>query len=307
MDQYESLLEKLEPLLGGENDKKYLEDSRSVLSHYKMTIQEQSRDKTTALRLLEYQEAVIGFEERFDITPQRKLLNANTCILQINSPLEEERSPKGKHYVIICNDILICSRLTKKSEIKGKKFIHLCSINLNQCALKDIPGDKNAISLCEHEDSDIGKEFIFFCRSKEEIQEWKTAITSAMEYCSTNKIIGVLLSDLMSSEQEKGNLVPSIIDKCTIHLVSSGALKKEGLIRVSANASDIMDLTKKINAGKLESFDDVDPHLAVCLLKKFFRDMPDSVFTKAKYQEFIDAGEYNNSGVIFYFYIDFLK
>ena len=164
--------------------------------------------------------------------------------------------------------------------------------------------DKNLI-VKEQEAKDLENEITIFATSKED-KEWQKAITDAINYTRKHKVIGIPLNELMN-EREKQNLVPSLVEQCTLALVSSGALKKEGLIRVSANASDIMQLTRQINSGEIVSMENVDPHLIVCILKKFFRDLPDPVFTHKQFQFFLEAsGLFFHLSKVFFFVILFL-
>jgi len=129
-----------------------------------------------------------------------------------------------------------------------------------------------------------------FLGSKED-KEWPSAIETAIDNARKHKVIGISLDELMKSEREKGNLVPALVEQCTVSLVSSGALKKEGLIRVSANAEDLMRLTQRINSGQFVSMDKIDSHCIMCILKKFFRDLPDPVFTHKQFAFFLEANE----------------
>ena len=290
---YENLIEKLKPLLTNEEDKKIIENASCLLAQYESTVRESQTDKTSVLQLLEYQDATIGYDgDDLSIIPKRKVLKEGAITLQVDSPDEEAISPKGKHYIMLCNDMLVVSKKMKKNEVKGKRYKHLFILNLNQVTLEENSSEKYSFNLLEEETGDIAKEVSIYCRGKEEYQDWKTAFEFALGFVTQSKVIGVPLDDLMNSEQEKGNTVPSIIEKITHYLISSGQLSKEGLIRVSANASDIMELTKQINAGKIDEFTDTDPHLVISILKKFFRELPDSIFTKAKFKDFVETGKY---------------
>merc|ERR1712137_835992 len=134
---------------------------------------------------------------------------------------------------------------------------------------------------------DLERKFTIFCSSAPEKQEWLEAFQKSIVWSNQRKIIGVPFDDLRASDRERTNLVPSLVEQCTSALVSSGALRKEGLIRVSAPTSEMLELTNRLNEGQDIDMRKMDPHLIVSLLKKFFRDMPECIFTSELYDKLI--------------------
>jgi len=284
---YEALLEQADEQAKSEDDKVSLKKAKAAIEDYKNSISGNETDKASVAQLLEVQEQLIDFTgQSLDAVPERRFIRGGKVTVQIDSVDEDSASPKGRHQLYLCNDIIICTKKAPKAE--GKKKFKLVAISkLLQTSIKACD-DKNILKLQEQLAKDIELTYTLFLSSKED-KEWRKAIEDAITKARQHRVIGIPLEELMQSEREKGNLVPSLVEQCTHVLVSTGALKKEGLIRVSANASEILALTQRINSGRLVSMEGVDAHSIVCILKKFFRDMPDPVFTHKQFPFFLEA------------------
>ena len=104
-------------------------------------------------------------------------------------------------------------------------------------------------------------------------------------------VFGISLEELFQRDQ---NAVPIVVMQCTLAVDTFG-LDVEGIYRQSGNASHINSLKSQFdhNAAQVDFrnpanfFHDVNS--VATLLKQFFRDLPDPLFTTVGYQGFIDA------------------
>lgn len=106
-------------------------------------------------------------------------------------------------------------------------------------------------------------------------------------------VFGISLEELFQRDQ---NAVPIVVMQCTLAVDTFG-LDVEGIYRLSGNASHINSLKSQFdhNAAQVDFrnpanfFHDVNS--VATLLKQFFRDLPDPLFTAVGYQGFIDAAK----------------
>jgi len=95
-------------------------------------------------------------------------------------------------------------------------------------------------------------------------------------------MFGVSLDELMGPDGEF-SAVPLVIRDCLAYLRSQG-LNKQGLFRRSPSTTILRQLEEAYNRGQrvdIAHYD--DPHLAAVLIKKFFRMLPQSIFSEDMY------------------------
>jgi hypothetical protein len=106
-------------------------------------------------------------------------------------------------------------------------------------------------------------------------------------------VFGISLDDLFQRDQ---NAVPIVVMQCILAVDTFG-LDVEGIYRLSGNASHINTLKSQFdhNASQIDFrnpanfFHDVNS--VATLMKQFFRDLPDPLFTTIGYQGFIEAAK----------------
>jgi hypothetical protein len=88
--------------------------------------------------------------------------------------------------------------------------------------------------------------------------------------------------------------VPLIVYSC-ISCVETYGLKHEGIYRVSGNATKVAQLKAQfdsepagVDLSHPGSFSH-DINIPATLLKLFFRELPEALFTRQAYQDFLDA------------------
>lgn len=84
------------------------------------------------------------------------------------------------------------------------------------------------------------------------------------------------------------NYIPPVVRKCVDCLSITGVIDTEGLFRRSGNFSVINDIKKRVNAGELVDFKDVDTHVIAGLLKCFLRDLEEPLLTYDLYDEIVN-------------------
>lgn len=76
--------------------------------------------------------------------------------------------------------------------------------------------------------------------------------------------------------------------KCVDSLSITGVIDTEGLFRRSGNLNTINDMKKRVNAGDVIDFKDVDTHAIAGLLKTFLRDLKEPLLTFELYDEIVN-------------------
>jgi hypothetical protein len=113
------------------------------------------------------------------------------------------------------------------------------------------------------------------------------------------RIFGVNLDTQMERQRkeqpELDSDIPSVITKATEYLLFNG-VSEQGLFRVSANYATLMKLRDDIENGSFTEFSertDIDSHTVACLLKMFFRELPDSLLTGQRFDDFLASAGRN--------------
>ena len=294
IQRYLHLVEEALSVVTEETDKNSLLESKKTLLRYKTIVSHNAIDKESFVELLEADDLIHLNNDDHCLVPLRQVLKSGPIQLQAESRDEDSVIPKGKHQVYLFNDALLCAKKDKVLQREGrnvhrrdKKYREVCTLPMHTVKLGESPEGENVIKLVEAATKDLERKFTIFCSSAPEKQEWLEAFQKSILWSNQRKIIGVPFDELMASDREQANLVPSLVEQCTSALVSSGALRKEGLIRVSAPTSEMLELTNRLNEGQDIDMRKMDPHLIVSLLKKFFRDMPECIFTSELYDKLI--------------------
>eukprot|EP01118_Nematostelium_gracile_P012690 TRINITY_DN4673_c0_g1_i3.p1 TRINITY_DN4673_c0_g1~~TRINITY_DN4673_c0_g1_i3.p1 ORF type:complete len:222 (-),score=58.00 TRINITY_DN4673_c0_g1_i3:66-731(-) len=99
------------------------------------------------------------------------------------------------------------------------------------------------------------------------------------------RIFGV---DLEAAVQKSSSLypgVPDVVSKCILYLHEKG-LKEEGIFRISGSAQTIKEYKHAFDRGENPTLNSImDQHVVAGLLKQYFRDLPDPLFTHALLHE----------------------
>lgn len=105
--------------------------------------------------------------------------------------------------------------------------------------------------------------------------------------------------DLAILLQQESRLFPVLLEKC-IEFIESSNLGVDGLYRVPGSSSVVNKVKQAFENGKFWSYADPsislsdyaeDVHNVTSLLKLYFRLLPDPLFTKSLYQQFIQAAK----------------
>lgn len=86
-------------------------------------------------------------------------------------------------------------------------------------------------------------------------------------------------------KNNKGVVIPPIVQQLVEYLDCPDALETEGLFRRSANTAVVRELQMKINQGENVKFE--DPHVAAVLLKTFLRELREPLLTYDLYDEIV--------------------
>eukprot|EP00002_Diphylleia_rotans_P027865 TRINITY_DN560_c0_g2_i2.p1 TRINITY_DN560_c0_g2~~TRINITY_DN560_c0_g2_i2.p1 ORF type:complete len:199 (+),score=37.61 TRINITY_DN560_c0_g2_i2:302-898(+) len=90
---------------------------------------------------------------------------------------------------------------------------------------------------------------------------------------------------------------PDFVKECVAFLREHGA-SVEGIFRITGSSSEVSQLQKDFDEGKLSSIpESTDPHVVAGLLKIFFRQLPEPLLTYELYEEFTQLTALENSKV----------
>ena len=132
----------------------------------------------------------------------------------------------------------------------------------------------------------------------------RSAAPTASTPASTNlpplrPVFGVTLNDLFHRDQ---SAVPMVVIQCILAIDHFG-LEVEGIYRLSGTSSHVNQLRDQFNHNA-QSIDFRNPssfyhdvNSVATLLKQFFRDLPDPLFTKVEYSRFIEAARVEDEGM----------
>ncbi|XP_051904366.1 GEM-interacting protein [Hippocampus zosterae] len=107
--------------------------------------------------------------------------------------------------------------------------------------------------------------------------------------CDINKgkVFGVPLSLLLRHTPDD---VPFVVRRCTAE-IESRALSLQGVYRVSGSKPRVQKLCQALEEFKEDvDLSEVSPHDVTCILKHFFKELPEPLLTFELYTEFITAG-----------------
>lgn len=104
---------------------------------------------------------------------------------------------------------------------------------------------------------------------------------------STN-VFGEPLEIVMERPNE--DKVPRAL-KHILAWLNQKAIDLEGLFRVSAGVKELDSLKTRFNKGEMVPLDGCDPHLVAGLLKAYFIELPEPLFTFALYDDFIEVAD----------------
>jgi hypothetical protein len=107
-----------------------------------------------------------------------------------------------------------------------------------------------------------------------------------------HKCFGVPLAQLVSAEQRVD--VPWVVAKAIAFLDTESCLSLEGLFRTVPSMSEVQRLQKLFEeSGDPETIDlaalGADPHTVGGLLKRFFRELPEPIFTDLLYEKWTNS------------------
>jgi len=92
-------------------------------------------------------------------------------------------------------------------------------------------------------------------------------------------------------------LVPSPVRVCIDYIETRGLFKTMGIYRISGSMKRIQEYISMFNSGQPVLFpENEDVHIVVGVLKAFFRELPEPVFTNQARSEFRDAGDILEDG-----------
>jgi len=104
------------------------------------------------------------------------------------------------------------------------------------------------------------------------------------------------LDDVLNRYDQHGT-VPTIVQAIIETLSDEESLKIEGILRQSGNSANIIKLKKVFDEGKIEDLKKHDPNDVIGLLKLYFKELPEPLFTLDLYPEFVNLIKETNQNL----------
>jgi len=215
-------------------------------------------------RIIEVENRIQGVDENI-VRPDRTFV--------YEAPLKLFPNGAKKHvsdYAFLFSDLLIyCTSTGKNYTFSGKISINnITSVepnlaNRNQIIISVSPTDK----------------FIGQVNDRTEAIDWELNIYKSIRDCIRNrKLFGVPLHVLMKRE-EPSRQVPKFVEKALWFIYDNG-LKSEGIFRISGRSTQVDRLKDSLNqGGKVFFSPTMDIHSIATLVKLWFRELPEPLFT----------------------------
>jgi RhoGAP domain len=100
-------------------------------------------------------------------------------------------------------------------------------------------------------------------------------------------VFGIPLRLLLATARERGNDIPSIVEKAITFLVANG-LTLEGIFRKSGSADQISFHRAQMDEGGEPDFEsEADPHVVAGVLKLWIRELPEPLLTYELYDAWL--------------------
>jgi Rho GTPase-activating protein 1 len=107
------------------------------------------------------------------------------------------------------------------------------------------------------------------------------------ESSDMNPVFGVSLSELMSRPENKGETIPKFLKHLMDHIRQHG-MNAQGLFRLSGNVTEVNKVKILLNNNDNVDLCHCDIHTIATILKQFFREMPEPLFTYECYDGFLN-------------------
>ena len=109
---------------------------------------------------------------------------------------------------------------------------------------------------------------------------------------SNQRVFGIDLKEIVARNSNQSKWVPNLVKQC-LSYISENALEQEGIFRLSACASTVEYYKSQFDAGEKVSFATIKDHnIPAALLKTYFRELPEPLFTHSLYHDFVSAGNF---------------
>ena len=102
-----------------------------------------------------------------------------------------------------------------------------------------------------------------------------------VEMYDGKKLFGVNIDVYMFSRASSIDC-PPIVTSAIGNIFSTGILE-EGIFRISASSEELARLKQTYDSGKYVSHTDLSAHTSACLLKQYYRELPDPLLTHKLY------------------------
>lgn len=124
----------------------------------------------------------------------------------------------------------------------------------------------------------------------ESMESWFEKIKKKCVNSGNKKVFGVDLREVVARKSNGHRFVPRLVLEC-VSFLEQKAMDLEGLFRISASASIVEYYKDQYDSGEEVTFENIyDFHIPANLLKLYFREMPEPLFTFDLYDRIVACG-----------------
>jgi len=192
----------------------------------------------------------------------------------------------GSGELFILSDNLVYAK--KRFNKKTFQFVHAFKLfMLTMKPLPDDPGRKitNAMEAIDFTDDT----HITFCFESDTARQAAIGrVESCIQELDRNKVFAVPLDDLMHGKQQRGHMIPAILDDTTDALRTK-FVGIEGIFRISASKNQLEDMRNRLDTGETFQYCNLVGHTVAGLLKLWLRELPEPICPSSLFDEFQSA------------------
>lgn len=278
ISKYAVLLERLTVCTPPDyEDASKIANVSAIMENARAFIEQALYDGKNLARLRNVQEKLVDYKSTLE-KRGRKFFSEQSFI---EYDLKRKKSSKAERVIILFDDMCLITKSMHKEKLK-----FMFQFDYDNLEVENVPDTINlklAIDLKYNNSTAIR---VIAKNSKEKL-EWIELIKSLIAKKAQKKFFGVPLNILLNKELSTKAGIPSFLNKCFTHL-ENVALDLEGLFRISPPIEQVKSCRLELDSGNLDlDFKSINPHTVAALIKLFFRELPEPLFTYELYEPLV--------------------
>ncbi|KAH3764560.1 RhoGEF domain [Pelomyxa schiedti] len=247
---------------------------QALVGHWGKVVHESVLKGRRRAAVIEVVRKIGGWSKLLPEDENRQIVSDGDCVALVK---KKTKKTSTRHYFVFSDLVLLASR--NKKEIG--KWIPANAFPWANLRLETNDA-KIEVTLIQAE-----QRVTLRFANDDDKKRFHTQISKILEELARkNKVFGVPLAELIARENA-GTGVPNIVTRLTEHLIPS--MSTEGLFRLSGSATRVAALRQYIESTPDFTFTSAnDPLTCGAVLKAFFRDMVDPLFSFDLYNDFLE-------------------